>query len=177
MLLGELQSVKWYWNVYNLKNVCFNGKTRSLEELVRCSSCLQVFTQFPAIKDAISLHLVEISPKLGEIQCQLLTGCTNVAGHSDEMSHGKQSPAVQQNADVATDHSRPCYRSAVSRHNFPINWYRSLKDVPRERSFFVAHEFLDALPIYKFQVVVIVLWWFACFSTQKVISIKCSVML
>ena len=31
-------------------------------------------------------------------------------------------------------------------------WYKHLEEVPREFSFFIAHEFFDALPIYKFQV-------------------------
>ena len=44
------------------------------------------------------------------------------------------------------------YRKAVSKYGIDVTWYQSLIDVPQGLSCFIAHEFLDALPIHKFQV-------------------------
>ena len=90
--------------------------------------------QFPGMHDAISLHLVEVSPHLSDMQYSKLTGSP-----SDGTSQ----------FDGSSD---PCYRSCVSQHQFKVHWYRQLSDVPKAPSFFVAHEFFDALPVHKFQV-------------------------
>ena len=94
-----------------------------------------MFAQFPKFRDAVSLHLVEVSPHLSDMQYRKLTG--------DDQSEG----------DVAqSQSSEPCYRSCVSHHDFNVRWYRHLADVPKAPSFYVAHEFFDALPVHKFQV-------------------------
>ena len=94
---------------------------------------LQVFSQFPDIKKNVSLHMVEVSPKLSSMQAEKLSG---------------------QPADEATnlDISEACYRRCTSKQGIPVSWYRQLSDVPRGLSVYVAHEFFDALPIHKFQV-------------------------
>ena len=94
-----------------------------------------MFAQFPKVRDAVSLHLVEVSPRLSEMQYSKLTNSQS------------QGSAVSQ-----TTSSEPCYRSCVSYHNFNVHWYRQLADVPKGPSFFIAHEFFDVLPIHKFQV-------------------------
>lgn len=95
---------------------------------------LRVFMQFPGIKDAVSLHLVEVSPFLSQMQYDKLA-------HADKLTA---------NSCHAT--SDGCYQSCVSRYNnITVNWYKQLSDVPKARSFYVAHEFFDALPIHKFQ--------------------------
>ncbi|KAG0413324.1 hypothetical protein HPB47_009529 [Ixodes persulcatus] len=43
------------------------------------------------------------------------------------------------------------YKQSITKHGVPVGWYRHLHDVPRGFSCFVAHEFLDALPVHKFQ--------------------------
>ena len=94
-----------------------------------------MFAQFPRISDAVSLHLVEVSPHLSDMQHNKLT--------NDNQSQG--SAAHSRSSEL-------CYRSCVSHHNFNVHWYRQLADVPKAPSFFIAHEFFDALPVHKFQV-------------------------
>jgi len=95
---------------------------------------LRVITKFPGLKDAVSLHLVEVSPFLSDIQFDKLSLAA-------PPMHVKDHCAVE-----------GCYKSAKSRHNsIPIQWYKHLSDVPKARSFYIAHEFFDALPIHKFQ--------------------------
>ncbi|XP_044865254.1 protein arginine methyltransferase NDUFAF7, mitochondrial isoform X2 [Mauremys mutica] len=72
----------------------------------------------------------EVSPKLSEIQALTLTG-------------GK----IQPELDVTS----PVYMKGISKAGIPIFWYRELQDVPQGTSFYLAHEFFDALPIHKFQ--------------------------
>ncbi|XP_061221992.1 protein arginine methyltransferase NDUFAF7, mitochondrial, partial [Neopsephotus bourkii] len=92
---------------------------------------LRVFKQLASLlsKCDVSIHLVEVSPKLSEIQALRLTG-------------GK----VQSNPE---DNS--AYMKGISKTGIPISWYRDIQDVPPGYSFYLAHEFFDALPIHKFQ--------------------------
>ncbi|XP_054053423.1 protein arginine methyltransferase NDUFAF7, mitochondrial isoform X2 [Rissa tridactyla] len=92
---------------------------------------LRVFKQLASLlsKCDVSIHLVEVSPKLSEIQALMLTG-------------GK----VQSNPE-----DKSAYMKGVSKTGIPISWYRDIQDVPPGYSFYLAHEFFDALPIHKFQ--------------------------
>nr|XP_009932720.1 PREDICTED: NADH dehydrogenase [ubiquinone] complex I, assembly factor 7 [Opisthocomus hoazin] len=92
---------------------------------------LRVFNQLASLlsKCDVSIHLVEVSPKLSEIQALMLTG-------------GK----VQSNPE-----DESAYMKGVSKTGIPIFWYRDIQDVPPGYSFYLAHEFFDALPIHKFQ--------------------------
>ncbi|XP_042329799.1 protein arginine methyltransferase NDUFAF7, mitochondrial isoform X2 [Sceloporus undulatus] len=94
------------------------------------SDILRVFNQLSSLlsKCDISVHLVEISPKLSEIQASVLTG-------------------------EKTELQESClaYMQGVTKSGLPIFWYRDLNDVPVGFNFYLAHEFLDALPIHKFQ--------------------------
>lgn len=86
--------------------------------------------------DQVSVHLIEISPTLSQLQAEKL--CTN----SRELTanESKISPVMH-------------YREGVTKDGgVKIYWYYSINDVPRKFSVFVAHEFFDALPIHKFQV-------------------------
>ncbi|KFV67700.1 NADH dehydrogenase [ubiquinone] complex I, assembly factor 7, partial [Dryobates pubescens] len=92
---------------------------------------LRVFNQLASLlsKCDVSIHLVEVSPKLGETQALMLTG-------------GK----VQSNPE-----DKSAYMQGVTKTGIPIFWYRDIQDVPAGYSFYLAHEFFDALPIHKFQ--------------------------
>ncbi|XP_067097313.1 protein arginine methyltransferase NDUFAF7, mitochondrial isoform X2 [Osmerus mordax] len=96
------------------------------------SDILRVFSQLrPALGGAaVSVHLVEVSPGLSQIQAQCLTG------------GGTQAAASEDEA---------VYRHGTTTTGLPISWYRRLEDVPRGFSIYLAHEFFDALPIHKFQ--------------------------
>ncbi|XP_067844804.1 protein arginine methyltransferase NDUFAF7, mitochondrial isoform X2 [Heptranchias perlo] len=96
------------------------------------SDVLRVFSQLRSVlrESEISVHLVEVSPKLGEVQAQLLT-------------EGEQ--------HLLHDPSAAIYKMGTTKTGLPISWYRDLQDVPKGFSFYLAHEFFDVLPIHKFQ--------------------------
>ncbi|XP_077638177.1 protein arginine methyltransferase NDUFAF7, mitochondrial [Lonchura striata] len=92
---------------------------------------LRVFKQLASVLSTcdVSVHLVEVSPKLSEIQAVILTG-------------GKVQPSPEDES---------AYMKGISKTGIPIFWYRDIQDVPPGHSFYLAHEFFDALPIHKFQ--------------------------
>uniref|UniRef100_A0A6Q2XUA3 Protein arginine methyltransferase NDUFAF7 n=1 Tax=Esox lucius TaxID=8010 RepID=A0A6Q2XUA3_ESOLU len=96
------------------------------------SDVLRVFSQLSgALGGAtVSVHLVEVSPKLSQIQAQCLSG---------------------DQSRVSASEDEPVYRQGTTAAGLPISWYRNLDDVPRGFSVYLAHEFFDALPIHKFQ--------------------------
>ncbi|KAI8787955.1 protein arginine methyltransferase NDUFAF7, mitochondrial [Biomphalaria glabrata] len=96
---------------------------------------LRVFAQFPNISDKVSLHLVEISPTLSIMQGAKLTGKS-----TEEVA------AIRDGADQ----SGACYLKLTSKYGPEVSWYKELANVPKNLSCFIAHEFLDALPIHKF---------------------------
>ncbi|XP_074142701.1 protein arginine methyltransferase NDUFAF7, mitochondrial [Sminthopsis crassicaudata] len=93
---------------------------------------LRVFSQLGSVlKNCdISVHLVEVSQKLSKIQAQTLTDET---------------------VALKYDAESPMYMKGISKSGIPISWYRNLQDVPQGYSFYLAHEFFDALPVHKFQ--------------------------
>ncbi|XP_059799571.1 protein arginine methyltransferase NDUFAF7, mitochondrial isoform X2 [Balaenoptera ricei] len=93
---------------------------------------LRVFSQLASVlKNCdISIHLVEVSQKLSEIQALTLT---------------EEKVLLERNA------GSPVYMKGVTKSGIPISWYRDLQDVPKEYSFYLAHEFFDVLPVHKFQ--------------------------
>ncbi|KAJ8393012.1 hypothetical protein AAFF_G00069160 [Aldrovandia affinis] len=96
------------------------------------SDVLRVFGQLRAAlgETALSVHLVEVSPRLSEVQARTLTGERSQASSSED---------------------EPVYRRGSTSTGLPVSWYRRLEDVPKGFSIYLAHEFFDALPIYKFQ--------------------------
>ncbi|XP_041951365.1 protein arginine methyltransferase NDUFAF7, mitochondrial [Alosa sapidissima] len=96
------------------------------------SDILRVFSQLKTVLSgaAISVHLVEVSPKLSQVQAQCLTG---------------------DQSQVSASENEPAYRTGTTSTGLPISWYRRVDDVPKGFSIFLAHEFFDALPVHKFQ--------------------------
>lgn len=96
------------------------------------SDVLRVFRQLKSVvgESAVSVHLVEVSPKLSEVQAQSLTG---------------------EDSKAADNENDPVYRRGTTKTGHPVYWYRGMEDVPRGFSIYLAHEFFDALPIHKFQ--------------------------
>lgn len=82
------------------------------------------------LSDKFSLHLVEISPYLSDLQAKRLCG---------KYTETKDNDSV------------PYYRSGETLSGIQVYWYRSVDRIPKSFSIFLAHEFLDALPIHKFQ--------------------------
>ncbi|KAJ3606578.1 hypothetical protein NHX12_026099 [Muraenolepis orangiensis] len=95
---------------------------------------LRVFGQLRSAlgQTEVSVHLVEVSPRLSQVQAQLLL------------------PAEQSQQAASDD--QPVYRQGTTAAaGLPVSWYQRLEDVPRGFSVFLAHEFFDALPVHKFQ--------------------------
>lgn len=59
---------------------------------------------------AISVHLVEVSPKLSQVQAQCLTG---------------------DQSQVSASENDPAYRMGTTSTGLPISWYRRIDDVPK----------------------------------------------
>lgn len=130
-LFGEMIGV---WII----NECtkFHNKPLQLVELgpgrgTLSRDILRVFRQL-GLSDQVSLHLVEVSPVLAEIQKKnLCTSPTSTEGEAE--SSGKH------------------YQRGRTVDNVDIFWYKSIIDMPQGFSVFLAQEFFDALPIHKFQ--------------------------
>ncbi|KAI0227220.1 Protein arginine methyltransferase NDUFAF7, mitochondrial [Lamellibrachia satsuma] len=118
---------------------------------------LRVFAKFEGIRDAVSLHMVEVSPKLSEMQQEKLSGTPASQCNSDATNPTEGRPCMPgQNQSTITGaeempSSDKLYKSCQSKYGVPVSWYRNLQDVPQGFSFYVAHEFFDALPVHKFQ--------------------------
>ncbi|XP_064483804.1 protein arginine methyltransferase NDUFAF7, mitochondrial-like isoform X2 [Ornithodoros turicata] len=106
---------------------------------------LRVFSKYSDAMEVVSLHLVEISPHLSQIQELKLCGTVSVVKDVlDERPVHLRIPIKSESEEVT-------YKQSITKHGVPVAWYRHLHDVPRGFSCFIAHEFLDALPVHKFQ--------------------------
>ncbi|KAI5608062.1 protein arginine methyltransferase NDUFAF7, mitochondrial precursor [Silurus asotus] len=96
------------------------------------SDILRVFSQLQSTLCGalVSVHLVEVSPKLSEVQAHCLAG---------------------ENTQVCVSDNECVYRTGTTHTGLPVSWYHRIEDIPRGFSIFLAHEFFDALPIHKFQ--------------------------
>lgn len=75
----------------------------------------QTIGQFRKVKQDLSLHLVEVSPKLSQIQQETICG-----------SNTRPTQAVRElDAKPAG-----CYKALITNDGIPIFWYNSLEDVP-----------------------------------------------
>lgn len=92
---------------------------------------LRVLSKLGLSSADLSVHLVEISSFLSEVQSQRL--CLK----ADNVPSADAQPAH--------------YRVGETVSGIPVHWYRRLEDVPAGFSVVLAHEFFDALPVHKFQ--------------------------
>lgn len=74
--------------------------------------CVQVLSQLQSVLcgASVSVHLVEVSPKLSEVQAHCLVGETAQVCVSDEES---------------------VYRTGTTHTGIPVSWYRIIEDIPR----------------------------------------------
>ncbi|KAF9101904.1 NADH dehydrogenase [ubiquinone] complex I, assembly factor 7 [Mortierella sp. GBA35] len=94
---------------------------------------LRAASRFKEFRKAISgVHLVEASPGLRKVQRQTLCGI----------------PLSEEQIDGG---SREGITTAVRPDGLQVSWHDVFDDLPDECSMIVAHEFFDALPIYKFE--------------------------
>ncbi|XP_066148843.1 protein arginine methyltransferase NDUFAF7, mitochondrial isoform X2 [Euwallacea fornicatus] len=91
------------------------------------SDILKVFDYFKALHNA-TLHLVEISPVLSEVQSRTL--------------------CIQSN--LTKNLKSSFYREGITHQGIPVFWYKQYQDVPDGFTLLLAHEFFDAMPIHKF---------------------------
>ncbi|XP_066281071.1 protein arginine methyltransferase NDUFAF7, mitochondrial-like [Branchiostoma lanceolatum] len=134
-MFGELLGV-WCVNEWML-----GGSPRSMQVVelgpgrgTLAQDMLRVFQQFPMMQDAVSLHLVEVSPKMAAMQEERLTGV---------IKDDKRKNAAS-GEDIV-------YKRRKTKSGVPISWYSDIHDLPQGFSCYIAHEFLDALPVHKFQ--------------------------
>lgn len=148
-VFGELVGV-WFVNHWML-----SGKNHvQLVELgpgrgTLASDILRVFCKFPELYSKVSLHLVELSPALSEIQEKTLTGqLLNNHQHDKE----RQNDTTHDRSSDSEDSSVLCYKRRVTQNGTPVSWYTAVQDIPYYGNcFFLAHEFFDALPVHQFQ--------------------------
>lgn len=91
---------------------------------------IRTLSKFGINRD-LSIHLVEVSPYLSDLQSQRL--CFKSEDTRPDGSVCKH------------------YRQGETISGIPVFWYQKFEDIPNEFSVILAHEFFDALPIHKFQ--------------------------
>ena len=94
---------------------------------------LRTFKQLKNVwnETKLSLNLVEISQSLATIQYNKLCG-------DEQQVTNSVSPWKSRRLDG-------------NANGIPVSWYTSIDEVPKSHcTFFIAHEFFDALPIHKF---------------------------
>lgn len=109
---------------------------------------LRVFSRFGDAMDVISLHLVEVSPHLSQLQELKLCGTVSVLKDMLD-TNGTQNQHISLKRGLHSDEL--AYKQSITKHGVPVSWYHHFEDVPPGFACIIAHEFFDALPIHKFQ--------------------------
>ncbi|UYV78306.1 NDUFAF7 [Cordylochernes scorpioides] len=108
----------------------------------------RVFSQSPEARELVSLHLVEISPHLSQLQelklCDTVSVVKDVLEDSDSRRH------LHLHSQAASSDER-MYKHNITKHGVPVSWYRSFNDLPTGFAFYVSYELFDAYPIHKFK--------------------------
>ncbi|XP_037942821.1 protein arginine methyltransferase NDUFAF7 homolog, mitochondrial-like [Teleopsis dalmanni] len=87
---------------------------------------LRVLTQLK-LSEKLSLHLVEISEFLSQLQAQSI--CFEF--------------------EKLNDCTLPYYQIGKSESGCAVYWYKRLEDIPQDFAIILAHEFFDAMPVHK----------------------------
>lgn len=96
----------------------------------------------------VSLHLVEVSPHLSQLQELKLCGTVSVVKDVLEADDSRRHLHLHTNHD----NDEMMYKHNITKHGVPVSWYRNLEDVPEGFSCMIAYELFDAFPIHKLQV-------------------------
>ncbi|XP_053675293.1 protein arginine methyltransferase NDUFAF7 homolog, mitochondrial [Anopheles nili] len=130
-IFGELLAV---WCINELQKFNYDGKIQLVElgpgKGTLMQDMLRVFEKLGLSKDRISVHLVEMSPLLQQVQAERLCN-----GKSHRLSIDEDDSHVQEGTT----------NSGVS-----VRWYSDIVDVPKGFSIVIANEFFDALPVHVF---------------------------
>ncbi|KAL3246870.1 hypothetical protein MRX96_057377 [Rhipicephalus microplus] len=86
---------------------------------------LRVFSKYSDAMEVVSLHLVEISPHLSQVQELKLCGTVSVV--KDVFEHNP----VTLRLPVKTDTEEATYKHSITKHGVPVGWYRHLHDFQR----------------------------------------------
>lgn len=113
---------------------------------------LKVFSQNDAAREVVSLHLVEVSPHLSQLQELKLCGTVSVVKDVLEADDSRRHLHLHTNHD----NDEMMYKHNITKHGVPVSWYRNLEDVPEGFSCMIAYELFDAFPIHKLQVSLII---------------------
>ncbi|CAD5112386.1 DgyrCDS1607 [Dimorphilus gyrociliatus] len=126
-MFGELIAV---WCVHEWMNA---GKPKKLQVVelgpgraTLADDMLRTFRKFSELNDIVSLNLIEVSPKMKQLQ------------HAKLCQTG------------ILDDKIPNLNTSMTRYNIPVTWHNDIQLLPEEFTFFIAHEFFDALPIHVF---------------------------
>ncbi|XP_063538031.1 protein arginine methyltransferase NDUFAF7 homolog, mitochondrial [Cydia strobilella] len=130
-LFGEIVAIWFYAETQKMG--MGPGKPLQIVELgpgkgTLMSDVLRVLHRLGYKPKDLSLHLVEISDTMQTVQAHRL--CASHKG-----------------CDVDSPH----YCEGESTSGIKVYWYNDLKKVPCNFSWYIAHEFFDVLPIYKFE--------------------------
>lgn len=104
------------------------GKGTLMDDVLRTVAKLS-----PESLAGINVHLVEVSDVLRKTQRATLCGYETKVETSKDPRTGEEVTV-----------------SESSKHGPRIHWHSDLRTVPRAFSFYVAHEFFDALPMHQF---------------------------
>uniref|UniRef100_A0A8D8ZZ19 Protein arginine methyltransferase NDUFAF7 n=1 Tax=Cacopsylla melanoneura TaxID=428564 RepID=A0A8D8ZZ19_9HEMI len=78
---------------------------------------------------------------------------TNGNGSNSKAENGKSNNSKDVNYKAVGEEKQEedlCYQSGTTRNGTLVKWYSSIYDVPQKHfTFFLAHEFFDALPVHK----------------------------
>ncbi|XP_046745749.1 protein arginine methyltransferase NDUFAF7, mitochondrial isoform X1 [Diprion similis] len=128
-LFGEMIAV---WSVNEWRKI--SNRSVQLVELgpgrgTLSKDILRVYHKL-GLSSRVSLHLVEVSPTLSDLQAKNL---------------------CKTHEEIDNDKSQSYYKHGTTEDGVRVYWYRTIQDVRPDFSIIIAQEFFDAMPIHKFQ--------------------------